>query len=246
MPMPLLDHFRPPISRRLPWRTLHGGWLAELAVRLNTILPPGFVALESVQVGGRFELDVGTYEEDEAGKAPSPTGAGGRVAVAPAVWTPPATVGSFQAVFPDAFELRVYDSDVAGTLVAAIELISPSNKDRDTERQAFAAKCAAYLAAGACVVVVDVVTTRRGNLHNDIIRLLDAPLELELPPDGRQYAAAYRPVVRASEPTIDLWTATFSVGEPLPTMPLRLTGDLFVPVEFEDTYTETCRQRRLV
>ena len=28
-------------------------------------------------------------------------------------------------------------------------------------------------------------------------------------------------------------------------MPLRLTGDLFVPVEFELTYLETCRQRRL-
>ena len=27
-------------------------------------------------------------------------------------------------------------------------------------------------------------------------------------------------------------------------MPLRLTGDLFVPVEFEATYQETCRQRR--
>ena len=27
----------------------------------------------------------------------------------------------------------------------------------------------------------------------------------------------------------------------LPTMPLRLTGDLFVPVELELAYMETCR-----
>jgi hypothetical protein len=29
-------------------------------------------------------------------------------------------------------------------------------------------------------------------------------------------------------------------------MPLRLTGDLFVPVDFEATYMEACRRRRLV
>jgi hypothetical protein len=40
--------------------------------------------------------------------------------------------------------------------------------------------------------------------------------------------------------------ATFAVGDPLPTLPLRLTGDLFVPVEFEAAYQEACRRRRLV
>lgn len=243
--MPLLDHFRPPIGRRLPWRTLHAGWLAELAIRLNKTLPPGFVALESVQVGGRFELDIGTYEEDDRDASASPNGPTGGVAVAPAVWTPPAAVGSFPVVFPDSFELRVYDSDTSGTLVALIELVSPSNKDRKTERQAFAAKCAAYLGAGASVVVMDAVTTRRANLHNEIVRLLDAPPSLELAPDTQQYAAAYRPVRRDEKPHVDLWTAAFGVGDTLPTLPLRLTGDLFVPVEFEETYTATCRGRRL-
>jgi hypothetical protein len=242
--MPLLDHFRPPINRRLPWRTLHAGWLAELAVRLNTILPPGFVALESVQVGGRFELDIGTYEEDRDAQI-SPNGAGG-TAVAPALWTPPAATGSFQAVFPEVFELRVYDSDVAGTLVATLELVSPANKDRETERQAFAAKCAAYLEAGASVIILDAVTNRRANLHNDIIRLFDAPPDLQLPPNTQQYAAAYRPVLRDEKLFIDIWTASFAVGSLLPTMPMRLTGDLFIPVDFERTYTETCRQRRLI
>jgi hypothetical protein len=45
---------------------------------------------------------------------------------------------------------------------------------------------------------------------------------------------------------IDVWAEPCSVGANLPTMPLRLTGDLFVPVEFEATYQETCRQRRLI
>ena len=32
---------------------------------------------------------------------------------------------------------------------------------------------------------------------------------------------------------------------PLPLLPLRLTGDLFVPVDFEAAYQEACRRRRL-
>ena len=244
--MPIRDHFRPPILKRLPWRTLHAGWLGELAARLNAVLPPGFVALESVQVGGRFELDVATYEAEDPDPVEPPNGSAGGVAVAPSVWTPPAATGSFPAVFHDVFELRVYDSDTTGPLVAAIELVSPANKDRDAERKAFAAKCAAYLGGGASVVVLDAVTTRRASLHNEIVRLLDAPAALELPADASLYAAAYRPVRRDEKTLIDLWTAAFKVGDRLPTMPLRLTGDLFVPVEFEDTYTETCRRRRLL
>jgi hypothetical protein len=241
--MPLLDHFRQPVGRRLPWRTLHAAWLSELAARLNAILPPGYLALESVQVGGRFELDVGAYEEDDS--PPSPNGPAGGLAVAPAVWTPPAAAGSFQAVFPDAFELRVYDSDVAGTLVGAVELASPGNKDRPSERRAFAAKCAAYLQAGASVVLLDAVTTRQANLHNEIVQLMEAPAELGFSADVQQYAAAYRPVRRDEKQLIDVWATAFRVNDRIPTLPLRLTGDSFVPVEFEVTYTEACRRHRL-
>lgn len=60
------------------------------------------------------------------------------------------------------------------------------------------------------------------------------------------YAVAYRPVLRQEKPEIDLWTAPVAVGQPLPTLPLRLTGDLFVPVEFEPAYQEACRRRRLI
>ena len=36
-----------------------------------------------------------------------------------------------------------------------------------------------------------------------------------------------------------------ALGDPLPTLPLRLTGDLFVPVDFDAAYQEACRRRRL-
>lgn len=240
--MPLLDHFRPPVKARLPWRTLHAAWLSELTNLLNEILPPGYVALESRQAGGRLELDVGTYELEQGDAA----GRNGTTAVKSPVWTLPAPTASFQATFTDVFEIRVYDSDTAGILVAAIELISPANKDRPAERRAFAAKCADYLGSGACVVILDAVTVRRANLHNEVLDLIEAPREWALPPDPPLYAATYRPVLRDDKPAIDLWTRAFKVGDPLPTMPLRLTGDEFVPVDFETTYTEACRRRRLI
>jgi hypothetical protein len=66
--------------------------------------------------------------------------------------------------------------------------------------------------------------------------------------DGELTASPFRvpncvPVPGPSE--IEIWPATFSVGDPLPELPLRLTGDLFVPVDFEASYQEACRRRRL-
>jgi len=96
------------------------------------------------------------------------------------------------------------------------------------------------------VVLLDVVTTRRANLHNAIARLLDWPADVELPARSCPYIAAYRPLRRNGQPEIDIWTQAFAVGDELPTVPLRLTGDVFIPVEFETAYTEACRTRRLI
>ena len=57
-------------------------------------------------------------------------------------------------------------------LTAAIELLSPRNKDRPQARQAFAVKCVGYLQQGSSVVVVDTVTTRRADLNAAILSLL--------------------------------------------------------------------------
>src|SRR6266567_9321898 len=50
--MPLLDHFRPPLSERRPWESFHTTWASALADALNhDILPPGYIALEQVHSG---------------------------------------------------------------------------------------------------------------------------------------------------------------------------------------------------
>jgi hypothetical protein len=149
------------------------------------------------------------------------------------------------AVFPHAFAVQVFNTTSGLTLVAAIELVSPGNKDRADERRAFAAKCASYLYRGISLVIIDVITSRRANLHNETMRLMETAPATHLPDDTWLCAVAYRPVLRQERAEIDLWTAPCAVGQPLPTMPLRLTGDLFVPVDFETSYQETCRRRRL-
>ncbi len=242
--MPLLDHFHPPLDDELPWTTLHSAWATHIATALNEGWLPGrFRALENTHSGPRTEIDVATYERPSVASASSSNGGG--VATMPRTWTVPATTCTVPAIFPDSFEVRVFAGRGGWELVGAVELISPGNKDRPAERQAFVAKCASYLQKGVSVVLIDVVTSRHANLHNELVRLLDAPTAL-LPDGAFLYAAAYRPVLREDRPEIDTWAEALALGSPLPTMPLRLTGDLFVPIEFETTYTETCRRRRLL
>jgi hypothetical protein len=143
-------------------------------------------------------------------------------------------------------EVRIYCKPGGRRLVGVVELVGRSNKDRPGERRAFAAKTAAYLQQGVSEVLIDIVTSKRFNLHNEVVQLLGAPAEAALPAEQAIYAASYRPTLRDEKPQLDLWREPLAVGAPLPTMPLRLTGDLFVPVQFDSTYLETCRRRRLI
>jgi hypothetical protein len=246
--MPLLDHFHPPLEDEYPWDSLHSGWATRLADLLNERwLPPQFIAAEHTHAETSLEIDVATFSKEASGAGGHPRPDGPATAtLTPAVWTPPAAERSFPALFPDTFEVRIFQTRGGRTLVGAIELISPGNKDRADKRQAFAAKCASYVHQGVSVVLIDIVTDRRANLHNETMRFLNAPPEVDFAMSVDLYAAAYRPVLRDERAEVDLWKEVCAVGRPLPTMPLRLTDDLFVPVDFEVAYVEACRRRRLM
>ena len=57
-------------------------------------------------------------------------------------------------------------------LKAAVELVSPSNKDRPGQRRAFAIKCASYLQHRVSVIIVDVVTERHESMYAELVQLL--------------------------------------------------------------------------
>ena len=58
------------------------------------------------------------------------------------------------ALFPDSVEVLVYNMESGYTLVAAVELVSPGNKDRPEAGTSFAAKCATYLREGVGLLTV--------------------------------------------------------------------------------------------
>jgi hypothetical protein len=154
--MPLLDHFHPPIHPRHHWESFHSNWATRIADALNEKwLPPEYLAEEYTQGGTRLEIDVATFDQEETTNGP-----------------PPAAPCSMPAAFPETFEVRVFSNTGGATLVAAVELISPANKDRPEERRAFATKCASYLYQGVSLIIIDVVTSRQGNLHNEIMQVM--------------------------------------------------------------------------
>ena len=160
--MPLLDHFNPPLNRTHPWRSFHGAWAAAMARLLNQgVLPTGYYAVPLVDREGPIEIDVAALREREATEPSSET-------TAPQTWTPPAPALAVAVELPSAemVEVQVFADDGDPRLAAAVELLSPRNKDRPRARQAFAVKCVGYLQQGSSVVVVDTVTTRRADLND--------------------------------------------------------------------------------
>ena len=151
---------------------------------------------------------------------------------------------SMPAVFPDSLEVLVLNTEAGPTLVAAVKLVSPGNKDRETHRRAFAAKCSSYLQQGVGLMIVDIVTSRQANLHNAMVDLLGVEASYRLPEEPL-YATAYRPVRRQDAEAIDVWSATLTVGQPLPLLPLPLDKTLLVPLNLGTTYHEACLRSRL-
>ncbi|OAI41659.1 hypothetical protein AYO40_02680 [Planctomycetaceae bacterium SCGC AG-212-D15] len=240
--MPLHDHFHAPLSERRPWESFHTTWASSLADALNEdVLPPGYIALEQIHAGAALEIDVATFANSGASSA-TPDGG---TATAARIWTPSAAPVVLPATFPPSCTIEVISTEGGRTLVAAIELISPANKDRPASRRLFAGKCAAYLSRGMGLIIIDVVTSRQGNLHHELIDLMGLDPGFRPPSPGALYGVAYRPLTEAGVGRIETWPLTLSVGQPLPTMPLSLGAELCVALDFEQSYLDACRRRRV-
>ncbi len=223
--MPLLDHFNPPLSRTHPWRSFHGAWAAAIARMLNQgILPAGYYAVPLLDREGPIEIE-------------SP---------ALATWSPPTPGLAVAVELPalDGVEVQVVTDDGDPRLTAAIELLSPRNKDRPKARQAFAVKCVSYLQQGSSLVVVDTVTTRRADLNAAILSLLGVDPGDSVPTGLA--AVSYLAVGREEETQqLQLWLAALSLGQPLPTLPLWIASDFSVPLDLEASYRATCEDLRI-
>jgi Protein of unknown function (DUF4058) len=238
--MPLLDHFNPPLNRTHPWRSFHGAWAAAMARLLNQgVLPPGYYAVPLLDRDGPIEIDVAALR-DHAAPVPAEGDS------APQPWTPPAPPLAVAIEMPavDGVEVQVFADDGDPRLAAAVELLSPRNKDRPQARQAFAVKCVNYLQQGSSVVVVDTVTTRRADLNATILSLLGVNAGAAMP--AGLSAVSYRAIGHEEETQeLQLWPAPLALGQPLPTLPLWIASDFSVPLDLEASYQATCTDLRI-
>jgi hypothetical protein len=240
--MPLLDHFHGQTEIELPWPTMAQVWAVALMGWLNRTLPRNeFQALTEIRAGSQVEADVSEYRRDEL---PDPThGPNGAVATLTAA--PPAVL-TFPAVFPDEIEVEIRERRAGRPLVGVIELVSPGNKDREAVRDAFVAKCVTYLRRGIGLVIIDVVTERLANLHNELLAAIGPPGTPTLA-DAPTYVAGYRPVHRRTSQVneIEVWPYPAPVGQLLPPVPLGLRGGPTVVLDLEGTYTDGIRSTGL-
>jgi hypothetical protein len=220
--MPLLDHFHPPLSRSHPWRAFHGAWAAAMARLLNDgILTPGFYAVPFLDRTGPLE--------DEGIVRP---------------WAPAAPELAVAVEWPgvDDARIEVLADEGDPQLDAAVELVSPRNKDRAPSCEAFAAKCADYLWRGCGLVVTDTVTSRRSDLPAELL----AKLGVEAPATAAALSApSYRAVGHDEDGELQVWSKPLDVGQPLPTLPLWLGTQAVVPLDLEARHTAACVDLRV-
>src|SRR5205823_2197647 len=197
-----------------------------------------FYAITTVELGGPIEIDVAAVE-DLSGpmstvKSPEP-------------WVPAKPAATLTVDFTgiDKVEVQVFYDEGGPQLAAAIALVSPKNKDRPSQRRAFAVKCANYLQQAASVIIVDVVTVRRKSLHLELLQTLDVSNGAIWESPSGLYAVVYRTVRSEEQPHVDMWPEALVLGSPLPRLPLWLGVDISVPLDLEKSYLAACESLRL-
>ncbi len=239
--MPLRDHFRSPVNDTHSWDEVHGGWPMEIVRHLTTILPSGFRSAPKVHLGSPFEVDVSTYDLDSRNPDTKATSGDGGTATLTNL-SPTLTVEANLSE-QDEYEVRIYDVERGRQLVAALEIVSPSNKDRPDTREVFIGKVVSLLQQGVCVSLVDLVSVRQSNLYVDLLNLLGRadPSLGTTPPYLYAVTLRSRKPPKRKKHLLDAWFYPMSVGQPLPTLPIWLTPDLRVMLPLETSYEETCR-----
>jgi hypothetical protein len=237
--MPLLDHFHGPLYPTHRWESLHARWAVSISDSLNDTLPSRFFAETQVHLGARVEANVVEFEQNATMNGIS----GG---LATATYAPPKPTLTFPGLIEDDVSIEVRDRDRDARVAAVIELISPSNKDRVDARRGFAAKMISYLRIGAGLIIIDVVSSRSGSLHEELVSILGLPESCKLRTPTGLSTVAYQPVKTIDDENIQVWFETLTLGTSLPTMPLAVRGYGPVGVDLDATYMEACQRSRLL
>jgi len=207
------------------WPDFHGSFLIEIRSRLNALLPRGFVA--------RWDRYVWVDEEHEerllgrphvfVSEHEFPPPQNGETAM---LWAPTMVLLPMVEATGKPF-VRIIDAR-SKRVVTVIEMLSPANKSRGVDHEAYLAKRQEYLQSGTNLVEIDLL---RGGQR--------APLE------GGSIACDYCVLVsRAAEfPRAGYWPLT--MRDPLPTIPIPLDpGIADVSLSLQECLEPVCAQGR--
>jgi len=227
--MPIIDHFSEKIRRISHFHSFHNAWATYIAADLNEFLPKSFIAEPNVQLGSFGEIDVRADEFLTEGEK-----------TLLMQYHVPATTARVHASFPDETEIFIVNLEQARRTVGVIEIVSPSNKDRPVNQEMFVSKCFSLISQGISLIIVDIVTVRPSNFHNELLRRLGTTAgkiqEVEQTP---LYCSAYRYTFDVEHPSVEIWAYALKVRDVLPELPLFISTEIAVPVRFEETYMET-------
>ncbi|MGL6072663.1 MAG: DUF4058 family protein [Fimbriiglobus sp.] len=240
--MPLKDHFHSPVNDKHHWSEFHGQWPGEIVRSLFDLLPTGYQAGPRMYLGSSFEVDVATTKDDQH-EPGMDLGEGG---VATLTSAPTLTIQT-ELIGPDEYEVRVYDAARERRLVAAIEIVSPANKDRPESRDQFVSKVAGLLQQRVCVSIIDLVTERHANLYAELLSLLGGTDPNLSDPPPSIYACTLRTrKTRKCPQMLDAWYYPMQLNQTLPTILLWLSEKKPIMLPLEPSYQETCRLLRIV
>ncbi len=209
----------------------HQRWIQDIAAALNSGgLPPEYMAL-SEQITGRPVPDVVTL--NTSGR--SPKGDPGGLAVADAPPSARVIARTEKAIYQRK-KNRVVIRHGRGKVVAIIELVSPGNKDSVNALRTFVEKACDILNQGVSLMVVDLFPpTRRDpqGIHQAIWDEYAGEEPFDFLPDKPLTVASY---VGGDVPTA--YVESIGVGDVLPSLPIFLSEDHYVPAPLEETYAQ--------
>lgn len=221
------------------WEGMHLLWMTELLRHLKANLPEGFRAY----LGSGPALAVGAPPARPDVAVRRQVGANSAASTSIPRPEPEPDVEVAVAALEQAPALYV---ERDARLVAAVELVSPRNKDRPVARSTYLGRYVGYLLEGVHLLLVDVHPRPTGFSFADglaaELQLRDQP---SLPPP---VAVSYR----VGEPAasggrlLAVWRRPLAPATPLPAVPLPLTVDLAVQVDLDSTYMRAAADAYLV
>ncbi len=225
--MPLHDWTRVPSGL---YHHFHQVWTVQIAMRLNTGLPPGLSALVEQRVPA-LEPDVLTVETDFSIESDELGNGNGGVATQ----APPKT----SVVSRDDREHyaeranRIVVRHHLGRVVAAIEIVSPENEDGEYSFRRFVEKSIEFVGNGVHLLVVDPFPPSSRDPYGVHKALWDGFKDepFDFPAGKDRILASYE-----AGPERVAYVEPIAVGDELPDMPLFLAPGVHVPVPLEPTY----------